>query len=129
MKLIPKHQNGKPIKKQNWFTRATLSAAMADNPAIMTSAGWNIDSHTGDVTQDKSAFEKGAPEEKLRNSLAEISMFSPTYPLNAAFEMTPFAWKGGLYLAGKAGSKAAKSKYFATALNDAVKETSLNNKI
>ena len=116
----------KQKKKQNWFTKATLNAAIAENPAVATSAGWKINSHTGNVTQDKSAFEEGAPEEKLRNSLAEISMFSPTHPLNAAFEMAPFAWRGGLYLAGKAGSKAAKSKYFATALNDAVKETSLN---
>lgn len=52
-------------------TQSTLNAAMADAPAVMTASGWKYDDK-GDLYQDKKAFEKGAPEEKLRDNLAVL---------------------------------------------------------
>ena len=53
------------------FVQATLHAAMADAPAVMTASGWKYD-NKGNLYQDKKAFEKGSPEEKLRNNLAVL---------------------------------------------------------
>lgn len=54
---------------KNTFVQSTLHAAMADAPAVMTASGWKYDDK-GNLYQDKKAFEKGAPEEELRNNLA-----------------------------------------------------------
>lgn len=40
-------------KKQNWFTRATLRAAMADSPAVMAASGFTYDDN-GNVVQEPS---------------------------------------------------------------------------
>lgn len=53
------------------FVQATLHAAMADAPAVMTASGWKYD-NKGNLYQDKKAFEKGSPEEELRNNLAVL---------------------------------------------------------
>lgn len=52
-------------------TQSTLNAAMADAPAVMTASGWKHDDK-GNLYQDKKAFEKGSPEEELRNNLAAL---------------------------------------------------------
>lgn len=52
-------------------TQSTLNAAMADTPAVMTASGWKHD-NKGNLYQDKKAFEKGSPEEELRNNLAVL---------------------------------------------------------
>ena len=52
-------------------TQSTLNAAMADAPAVMTASGWKHD-NKGNLYQDKKAFEKGSPEEELRNNLAVL---------------------------------------------------------
>lgn len=52
-------------------TQSTLNAAMADTPAVMTASGWKYDDK-GNLYQDKKAFEKGSPEEELRNNLAVL---------------------------------------------------------
>lgn len=53
------------------FVQATLHAAMADAPAVMTASGWKYD-NKGNLYQDKKAFEKGSPEEELHNNLAVL---------------------------------------------------------
>lgn len=52
-------------------TQSTLNAAMADAPAVMTASGWKHNDK-GNLYQDKKAFEKGSPEEELRNNLAVL---------------------------------------------------------
>lgn len=58
-------------KLKNTFVQATLHAAMADAPAVMTASGWKHDDK-GNLYQDKKSFEKGSPEEELRNNLAVL---------------------------------------------------------
>ena len=53
------------------FVQTNLHAAMADAPAVMTASGWKHDDK-GNIYQDKKAFEKGSPEEELRNNLAVL---------------------------------------------------------
>ena len=53
------------------FVQTTLHAAMADAPAVMTASGWKHN-NKGNLYQDKKAFEKGSPEEELRNNLAVL---------------------------------------------------------
>ena len=63
-------RNGGPgDKKQNWFTRATLGAMMADSPAVAQASGWTH-SNNGDIVQTEQDSE-GA--KKLRAALAEIA--------------------------------------------------------
>ena len=52
-------------------TQSTLNAAMSDAPAVMTACGWKHDDK-GNLYQDKKAFEKGSPEDELRNNLAVL---------------------------------------------------------
>ncbi len=54
------------------FVQSTLHAATADAPAVMSASGWKHD-NKGNLYQDKKAFEKGSPEEELRNNLAVLS--------------------------------------------------------
>ena len=59
-------------KIKNWFTNATIGAAMAENPSVMTASGWKQNSN-GDWIQ--------SPDEgsrQLADDLAVISSFSPT---------------------------------------------------
>lgn len=53
------------------FVQTSLHAATADAPAVMTASGWKHD-NKGNLYQDKKAFEKGSPEEELRNNLAVL---------------------------------------------------------
>ena len=70
---IRKFETGGP-KKQNWFTRASLGAAMADSPAIMQASGWGYDSN-GNVVQGD--FNEEGPT-RLREALSEISTIPMT---------------------------------------------------
>ena len=58
-------------KLRKAFVQSTLHTAMADAPAVMTASGWKHD-NKGNLYQDKKAFEKGSPEEELRNNLAVL---------------------------------------------------------
>ena len=60
--------------KQNWFTRSTIGAAMAENPAIMTASGWQQDKQ-GDYVQKRT---KGSNE--LAEDLAAIGTAAITAP-------------------------------------------------
>lgn len=74
-KLIPKCQKGN--KFSNWFTNATIGAAMADNPSIMTASGWK-------QNKDKRWEQKPTKESKqLSENLSIISGLSPTHPTTA----------------------------------------------
>lgn len=53
------------------YVQSTLHAATADAPAVMSASGWKHD-NKGNLYQDKKAFEKGSPEEELRNNLAVL---------------------------------------------------------
>lgn len=55
-------------KKNNWFVNATLGAAMADAPAVMTASGWR-QNEVGDYVQDR---EDDPGVERLRNNLAAL---------------------------------------------------------
>ena len=73
-KLIPKHQKGNKVI--NWFTNATIGAAMAENPSIMTASGWK--------QKDGQWEQKPTKESKqLAENIATISTFSPTNPATA----------------------------------------------
>lgn len=48
------HQFGGGGKKQNWFTRATLGAAMADAPSVMAASGFTYDEN-GNIAQEPNA--------------------------------------------------------------------------
>lgn len=56
--------------KQNWFTRATMNAFVAENPSFATATGFNINPVNKETYVNNKAMEKGSPEEKLRNSMA-----------------------------------------------------------
>lgn len=64
-------------KKSTWdkvkeaFVNNTISAAMAENPAIMTAAGWSKDAKTGKMTQKQTAA-----TDKLAENLGIISMLA-----------------------------------------------------
>ena len=80
-------------EKQNWFTKATLGAAMADAPAVMQSMGWQYDDNNNLYQGDWS--EEGPT--KLREDLAEIA----SVPM----------WELGLGLAGNAIGSALSTPY------------------
>lgn len=67
-------------ERQNWFTRATLGAMMAESPAVATASGWTRDPQ-GNVEQN-SQNDPGV--EKLRNSLSVIAGTSFAAPLLAS---------------------------------------------
>ena len=66
--------------KQNWFTRSTIGAAMAENPAIMAASGWQQDKQ-GDYVQKRN---KGSNE--LAEDLAVISWMAPSHPGNVIID-------------------------------------------
>lgn len=68
------------LTKQNWFVRATLGSAIADNPAVATASGWTQDNN-GNYVQ------RPTPEtNKLADNLAIISTTSPTNPASVLGE-------------------------------------------
>lgn len=73
------------------FSAATIKAAIADNPAIMTASGWRVD-EDGIPVQD-AMDEEGT--ERLRKSLAEIAMI-PLGDVAAEFLMAIPAIAKGL---------------------------------
>lgn len=78
-KSILKAQFGTGILRKgwNWFKNASQVAAIAENPAVMTAAGWTIDSKTGKAKQDKF----NTPERnKLADNLAVIGEAAITAP-------------------------------------------------
>lgn len=82
-----KEDGGKVAKVQeggNWFTNATIGAAMAENPSVMTASGWRRD-NSGNMVQD-AISEPGV--DKLRNNLAAISTLSFTHPSNVVLNST-----------------------------------------
>lgn len=60
--------------KQNWFTRNTIGAAIAENPAIMTASGWQQDKQ-GDYVQKRT---KGS--DQLAEDLVTIGNTAITVP-------------------------------------------------
>ena len=66
--------------KQNWFTRSTVGAAMAENPAVMTASGWKQDKQ-GDYIQKRT---KGS--DQLAENLAVISWMAPSHPGNVIID-------------------------------------------
>lgn len=58
-------------KVKEAFTNNTISAAMAENPAVMTAAGWSKDAKTGKMTQKQTAA-----TDKLAENLSVISMLA-----------------------------------------------------
>lgn len=56
-------------KKQNLFTRLTLGAAMAENPAVMQASGWTSDPANGVQMGDRDA----PGNEQLRENLTQIA--------------------------------------------------------
>ena len=68
--------------KWDWFVKAIVGAAMAENPAVMTASGWK-QGKNGNWKQERT------PEsDKLADNLAVISTFSPTNPGTAIIEKT-----------------------------------------
>lgn len=55
----------------DWFVNSTISAEMAENPSVMTAAGWRKDSKTGKMQQKQTASTN-----KLAENLGVISMFA-----------------------------------------------------
>ena len=76
-------------KKNNWFTQATLRAAMADRPEIMQSSGWFYDEN-GNLFQGN-PFAEGPAE--LRESLKQISSLAGLDAMGAELAM-PYLIKG-----------------------------------
>lgn len=74
--FIRTFQDGGGKKKQNWFTRASLNAMMADSPAVATASGW-VSTPGGEVVQTDQDTEGAA---RLRESLSEIASM-PMYEL------------------------------------------------
>lgn len=76
---VQKAQLGTTLQKGwNWLKNATQVAAIAENPAVMTAAGWTVDSRTGKASQD--SF--NTPERnRLSDNLAtigEVGIMAPT---------------------------------------------------
>lgn len=82
---------GDKNKFLKWFANASLGAAMAESPSVMTASGWR-QNENGEYIQDQTNNE-GVQE--LRNNLSVISGLSPTHPINAIFAgIAPiFRWK------------------------------------
>ena len=55
-------------KVKEVFVNSTISAAMAENPAVMTAAGWRKDAKTGKMSQKQTAA-----TDKLAENLGVIS--------------------------------------------------------
>ena len=53
----------------NWLKNAAQVAAIAENPTVMTAAGWRVDSRTGKAIQDK---QNDKEVKQLRRNLATI---------------------------------------------------------
>ena len=64
-------------KGWNWFKNASQVAAIAENPAVMTAAGWTIDSKTGKANQN--SFNT-SERNKLADNLAKIGEAGITAP-------------------------------------------------
>lgn len=60
--------------KQNWFTRSTIGAAMAENPAVMTASGWQQNKQ-GNYVQKRT---KGS--DQLASNLETIGTTAITAP-------------------------------------------------
>lgn len=60
--------------KQNWFTRSTIGAAMAENPAIMTASGWQQNKQ-GDYVQKRTK-----ESDQLASNLKTIGTTAITAP-------------------------------------------------
>ena len=60
--------------KQNWFTRSTIGAAMAENPAIMAASGWQQDKN-GKYTQKRTK-----ESDQLASNLDAIGTAAITAP-------------------------------------------------
>lgn len=71
------------------FSNASIGAAMAENPSVMTASGWK---KVGDSWKQESS--KGS--EQLKDNLAVLSSFSPTHPVSILFEKgLPLVFKAG----------------------------------
>lgn len=75
------YDNLKSENKQNWFTKAMIGTAMAENPAVMTASGWKQD-REGNWKQERTT-----ESDQLADNLATISWFSPTHPGTALIDV------------------------------------------
>lgn len=114
--------------KQNWFTRSTIGAAMAENPAIMTASGWQQDKQ-GDYVQKRT---KGS--DQLADNLAVISWMAPTHPGNVVidqalkrvvFPTTSFLGSKAVKGATQSFNKFTKIRKINKELNKGIKENSI----
>ena len=71
----------KPKKKNSWFANATMAAAMADAPAVMTASGWR-QNEAGDYVQDR---EDDPGVARLRNNIAVLGAGTLAGTAAAAF--------------------------------------------
>lgn len=55
----------------DWLTNSTITAAMAENPAVMTASGWHVNPETGKAKQKQTAATG-----KLADNLSVISMLA-----------------------------------------------------
>ena len=110
--------------KQNWFTRSTVGAAMAENPAVMTASGWKQDKQ-GDYIQKRT---KGS--DQLAENLAVISWMAPSHPGNViidaiinkgVFPLIKFTANKALKTAAKTGNNYARNKIINRELNQQIK--------
>lgn len=110
--------------KQNWFTRSTIGAAMAENPAIMTASGWQQDKQ-GDYVQKRTK-----ESDQLADNLSVLSWTSPTHPgtaiIDAAitkgvFPLIKFTANKALKTAAKTGNNYARNKIINRELNQQIK--------
>lgn len=85
----------------DWFTNATLSAAMADNPAVATAVGYEKDPTTGKVTQDANWLDsKKRPDlDRLQKSIG--TMGALVTGANAAAAVAPTALGAGINSVGE----------------------------
>lgn len=110
--------------KQNWFTRSTIGAAMAENPAIMTASGWQQNKQ-GNYVQKRTKR-----SDQLADNLSVLSWTSPTHPgtaiIDAAitkgvFPLIKFTANKALETAAKAGNNYARNRIISRELNQQIK--------
>ena len=68
---MKKQRSSKRSGFMDWLSNSVISAEMAENPSVMTAAGWKKDSKTGKMQQKQTASTN-----KLAENLGVISMFT-----------------------------------------------------
>ena len=68
---MKKQKSNKRSGLMDWFSNSIISAEMAENPSVMTAAGWSKDPKTGKMRQRQTASTN-----KLAENLGVISIFT-----------------------------------------------------